>query len=156
MDASEEAKRVSIQVTSLSTQLIESVDKQSHLEEQLNKSLKTIASQKAAIENYNQLKEDYNTLKRELSDRDDEVKRLREDIAKENELRTKAEEEADKLNKEVEDLTASLFDEANNMVADARKEKYAIEILNKRLTEQLREKDTLLDTLTLQLKNLKK
>ena len=133
------------------------MDKQSHLEEQLNKSLKTIASQKAAIENYNQLKEDYNTLKRELSDRDDEVKRLREDIAKENELRTKAEEEADKLNKEVEDLNAaSLFDEANNMVADARKEKYAIEILNKRLTEQLREKDTLLDTLTLQLKNLKK
>lgn len=156
MDASEEAKRISIQVTSLSTQLIESVDKQSHLEEQLNKSIKTIASQKAAIENYNQLKTDHDTLKKALSERDGEVKKLREDIAKENELRAKAEEETDKLNKEVEDLTASLFDEANNMVADARKEKYAIEILNKRLTEQLREKDTLLDTLTLQLKNLKK
>ncbi|CAI4049377.1 guanine nucleotide exchange factor SEC2 SKDI_14G0610 [Saccharomyces kudriavzevii IFO 1802] len=156
MDASEEAKRISIQVTSLSTQLIESVDKQSHLEEQLNKSLKTIASQKAAIENYNQLETDHNTLKKTLSERDDEVKKLHEDIAKETQLRTKAEDENDKLNREVEDLTASLFDEANTMVADARREKYAIEILNKRLTEQLREKDVLLETLTLQLKNLKK
>ncbi|CAI4035854.1 hypothetical protein SMKI_14G0630 [Saccharomyces mikatae IFO 1815] len=156
MDASEEAKRISLQVTSLSTQLIESVDKQSHLEEQLNKSLKTISSQKEAIVNYNRLKTDYEALKRTVLEKDDEVNKLREDVVKENELRTKAEDENDKLNKEVEDLTASLFDEANNMVSDARKEKYAIEILNKRLTEQLREKDTLLDTLSLQLKNLKK
>ncbi|CAI4051088.1 hypothetical protein SUVZ_14G0630 [Saccharomyces uvarum] len=156
MDASEEAKRISIQVTSLSTQLIESVDKQSHLEEQLNKSLKTIAGQKAAIDNYNQLKTDYDTLKKTLLERDDEVMKLNGNIVKETQLRTKAEDESDKLNREVEDLTASLFDEANHMVADARKEKYAIEILNKRLTEQLREKDALLETLTLQLKNLKK
>ncbi|KOG96905.1 guanine nucleotide exchange factor SEC2 [Saccharomyces eubayanus] len=156
MDASEESKRISIQVTSLSTQLIESVDKQSHLEEQLNKSLRTIASQKSAIDNYNQLKTDYDTLKQTLSERDEEVMRLNGNIAKETQLRTKAEDESGKLNREVEDLTASLFDEANHMVADARKEKYAIEILNKRLTEQLREKDTLLETLTLQLKNLKK
>lgn len=156
MEASEEAKRISIQVTSLSTQLIESVDKQSHLEEQLNKSLKTIAGQKAAIDNYNKLKTDYDTLKKTLLERDNEVMKLNGNIAKETQLRTKAEDESDKLNREVEDLTASLFDEANHMVADARKEKYAIEILNKRLTEQLREKDALLETLTLQLKNLKK
>ena len=131
-------------------------DKQSHLEEQLNKSLKTIAGQKAAIDNYNKLKTDYDTLKKTLLERDNEVMKLNGNIAKETQLRTKAEDESDKLNREVEDLTASLFDEANHMVADARKEKYAIEILNKRLTEQLREKDALLETLTLQLKNLKK
>ena len=67
-----------------------------------------------------------------------------------------AKDEVSRLNKEVEELTASLFDEANNMVADARKETHSIQVKNIKLTEQLQEKSSLLETLEIQLKNLKK
>lgn len=43
------------------------------------------------------------------------------------------------LEGEVEDLTESLFVETNNMVADARKEKHTIEILNRKLLESVKD-----------------
>lgn len=148
MSEQEESKRISLQVTSLSTQLIESIDKQSQLEEQLVTAKKTIASQQHAIDSYNELKQNYETLKQEYE-------KDREKFRKQEVICADAEKKVSSLNQEIEDLTASLFDEANNMVADARKEKNSVEILNAKLKEQLKEKDLLLDTLSMQLKNLK-
>ena len=144
----EESKRISLQVSSLSTQLIESIDKQSRLEEQLLNANKTITSQKSIVDSYNEMKTALDQLK--LDYERDKTK-----FDKQQEICADAEKKVASLNQEIEDLTASLFDEANNMVVDARKEKNAIEILNGRLQEQLKEKDLLLETLSIQLKNLK-
>ncbi|CCD25741.1 guanine nucleotide exchange factor SEC2 NDAI_0F04230 [Naumovozyma dairenensis CBS 421] len=155
-ETSEESKRISIQVSSLSTQLIESIGKQSDLEEKLNQANRTITSQKKSLEQSHMLEKKSIELEQSLTARTEEVNKLRERLTREIKLRESAEIEVEKLSKEVEDLTATLFDEANNMVADARKEAHAKEILNSRLMGQLREKDNLLETLTLQLKSLKK
>lgn len=155
-ESSEESRRVSVQISSLSTQLIESIDKQSQLEEKLNQAKRTIQTQKNSIQSYNDLKLKYNKLENDLQAKDQDLESLKDDLAKERELRATAERTVDDLNKEIEDLTASLFDEANKMVATARKESHTIEVKNHKLMEQLAEKDTILETLNLQLKNLKK
>ncbi|CCC66618.1 hypothetical protein NCAS_0A00580 [Naumovozyma castellii] len=155
-EQSEESKRISQQVTALSTQLIESIDKQSKLEEKLNHANKIIASQQPSLDKYSNLKVEFEKLKISSEDQQKELDNFKVKIRRERELRENAEQEVEKLSKEVEDLTATLFDEANNMVADARKDKYTVEVLNTKLVEQLHEKDNLLETLNLQLKNLKK
>lgn len=156
MSDQEESKRVSMQLSSLSTQLIESVDKQSRLEEQLRKAKKTIASQSEAAASCESLREQLEKAQQELASRSRESAELERKLAAETTARKTAQDKIDQLNKEVEDLTASLFDEANNMVADARREKHDVEVRNSKLHEQLHEKDALLETLEMQLKNLKK
>lgn len=155
-ELSEESKRVSVQISSLSTQLIESIDRQSQLEEKLNQAKRTIQVQKESVANAGALKEETEVLKNTVIEKDAILSELNEKVKGEKELRIAAENSVDELNKEIEDLTASLFDEANNMVATARKETHAIEIKNTKLVEQLKEKDSILETLSLQLKNLKK
>lgn len=154
-DLSEESKRVSVQVAALSTQLIESVDKQSRLEDQLNDARRTILKQKETIDVLEKEVNEVKELRFTIAQKTELIKKIEKDISKETSLRLKAEEESLKLGREVEDLTASLFDEANIMVADARKEKDVVEIQNARLIEQLRERDSLLETLNLQLRELK-
>lgn len=155
-ESAEESNRVSVQISSLSTQLIESIDKQSQLEEKLNQARRTIQSQKSSIDNYNELKSKYDAFELALQAKDRETEKLKTEMDKEKALRRTAEQTADNLNKEIEDLTASLFDEANKMVATARKESHTMEVKNSKLKELLEEKDLILETLNLQLKNLKK
>ncbi|CDO92758.1 unnamed protein product [Kluyveromyces dobzhanskii CBS 2104] len=144
----DESKRISLQVTSLSTQLIESINKQSQLEEQLLSAKRQITNQQNSADSVSALKAELEELK--LSYEKDKAK-----FKKQEGICSDAEKQVASLNLEIEDLTASLFDEANKMVADARKEQNAVEILNSKLKEQLKEKDLLLDTLSIQLKNLK-
>ncbi|AGO10843.1 AaceriAFR670Wp [[Ashbya] aceris (nom. inval.)] len=155
MDEQEENRRISVQVSSLSTQLIESIDKQSRLEEQLKHAKKALAAQKDVVAQCESARGEAERLRGELAAREGELARQGEELAEAREARLAAEGAVERLNKEIEDLTTSLFDEANRMVAKARKEKHAVEQHNTRLQEQLREKDMLLDTLTIQLKNLK-
>ncbi|AET37342.1 guanine nucleotide exchange factor SEC2 Ecym_1085 [Eremothecium cymbalariae DBVPG len=151
----EESKRISIQVSSLSTQLIESIDKQSRLEEHLNQAKKALSAQKDSISQFDSLKQQLSDTKKQLAYTEEELAVKRRELVEAQEVRVAAERAAEKLNKEIEDLTTSLFDEANSMVANARKEKHDVEVLNSKLQEQLREKDMLLDTLSIQLRNLK-
>ncbi|CUS24326.1 LAQU0S15e01992g1_1 [Lachancea quebecensis] len=156
MAEEEESKRVSVQVSSLSTQLIESIDKQSHLEEQLLQARKVIASQQESIQKYENLRQQLEQAESSLKSERTENAKIQEQLQTARSDKLAAEGEVDRLNKEVEDLTASLFDEANNMVADARRETYSFQVRNSKLVEQLQEKETLLETLEIQLKNLKK
>lgn len=144
----EESKRISIQVSSLSTQLIESIDKQSQLEEQLLNAKKIISNQQTIVDSYNELRSELKAVK-------EAYQRDKQEYETKRKTYIEAEEKVESLNREIEDLTSSLFDEANNMVVDARKEKNAVEILNQKLKEQLKEKDLLFETLSIQLKNLK-
>ncbi|AMD19543.1 HCL608Cp [Eremothecium sinecaudum] len=152
----EESIRISTQVSSLSTRLIESIDKQSKLEEQLNHARRILAGQKSAMERHESLKQELEQLKQVLNDKDKQLTETKEKLDEASKGWQASEQKVQKVHKELEDLTTSLFDEANNMVSKAREEKHAIEQLNSKLQEQLREKDMLLDTLSIQLKNLKK
>ncbi|AAS54042.1 AFR670Wp [Eremothecium gossypii ATCC 10895] len=155
MSEQEENRRISVQVSSLSTQLIESIDKQSRLEEQLQHAKKALAAQKDVVKQCESARGEAQQLRSQLADRDTELERQGEELEEARKARLAAELAVERLNKEIEDLTTSLFDEANRMVSKARKEKHVVEQHNARLQEQLREKDMLLDTLTIQLKNLK-
>lgn len=155
-DNIEESERVSVQISSLSTQLIESIEKQSQLEERLNQAKRTIQGHKNVIEQFNEFKIQYDGLEEKYNAQNEELTKLKEEIVSEKELRSTAQKTVDELNTEIEDLTASLFDEANKMVATARREGHAVEVKNTKLMEQLREKDSILEILNLQLKNLKK
>ncbi|SCU95782.1 LAFA_0G02278g1_1 [Lachancea sp. 'fantastica'] len=155
MSEEEESKRVSVQVSSLSTQLIESIDKQSLLEEQLLAARKVINGQKASLEALEDLKAQLSQTRNELKAEKAQNAKNRGLLRTAEEEKGSAQAEADRLNKEVEELTASLFDEANSMVADARRETHNFKVKNDKLSEQLQEKDTLLETLKIQLKNLK-
>lgn len=66
-----------------------------------------------------------------------------------------AEEKNKQLEGEVEDLTASLFNEANEMVSNASRETYNFKMKNRKLIEELSEKDTIIESLQDQLKDLK-
>lgn len=155
-EVSEETQRIREQVTSLSTQLIESIERQSQLEEKLNQAGRVINSNKDSVAKLATLQQDHDALKAELTTKKNKIEELKASLESETKLRTDAEAEVEKLSHEVEDLTATLFDEANNMVADARKETHNTEVRNTKLIEQLKDKDNMLETMTLQLKNLKK
>lgn len=156
MDLEEENKRISLQVTSMSTQLMESISKQSQLEESLSHATKELTQLKQASLEHAALKSQFAELKQKDKLKDQQIKDLKARLLKETELKIKAEEKVKQLEDEVEDLTTSLFDEANNMVADARKETHTTEILNRKLLEAVKEKDNTLETMEAQLKHLRK
>lgn len=151
----EESKRVSLQVTSLSTQLIDLVDKQSKLEEQLYHQKKENEQLKKKNQELSALEANYKSLRSEH----DELAKLNESLEKkledETQEKTLAKEEVSNLQSEVEDLSASLFDEANKMVSQARQEAHNVGKRNESLVAQLKEKDALLENLQTQLRELK-
>jgi len=140
MDAAE--NEMTAQVTSLSTKLLEAIDTQADLEDQIQV-----------------MRRELDTLRRENMNHEDQV-RLGQlvpasDLALEKHKRVAAETQVSKLQGEIEELTSSLFDEANRMVADAKRETSAIERRNEQLTQQLHERDVLLEDLQEQLAALK-
>lgn len=65
------------------------------------------------------------------------------------------EKENIKLQNEIEDLTSSLFNEANNMVRTASIETYNYKVKNRKLCEEIENKDMIIKNLQDQLKDLK-
>jgi len=151
----EESKRVSLQVTSLSTQLIESVEKQSRLEEQLHHQRKENEQLKKQNQELSAFQTNYQNIKAE----NEALGKLNHTLGKKLEDETKeklaAKDEVSKLQSEVEELSASLFDEANKMVSTARREAHEIGRRNESLISQLKEKDFLMESLQNQLRELK-
>ncbi|KAF2643122.1 Sec2p-domain-containing protein [Massarina eburnea CBS 473.64] len=82
-------------------------------------------------------------------------KQMRDDLEEEKRRRVAAELAKRKTDSEVEQLTAALFEEANVMVAAARKETEASEKRNEQLKQQLRDAETLQLSLQEQLQDLK-
>lgn len=123
------------QVTSLSTKLLEAIDKQADLEDQLQIVRRTL-----------------DKTRRENMAYEDQIKN-REFVSAvefndERKKRQTAEQEITKLKAEIEELTSSLFDEANRMVADANMEK-------KRMELRLQERDGLIENMREELDGLK-
>jgi hypothetical protein len=76
-------------------------------------------------------------------------------VTVEKELRLKAEKDKKSMEQELETLTSALFQEANRMVADARKEKEASDKKIDQLKSQLRDTEILLESQQEQLQDLK-
>lgn len=155
-DLIEENKRISEQVASMSTQLMESISKQSDLEEKLNHATRKVVNLQKDAEKYAKLQSDYEAVQLQLKKVQEQLAASNSREKEEKKHRIEAEDMVKQLEGEVEDLTASLFAEANNMVADARKEKHTTEILNRKLLEAVKEKDNALETMKAQLKHMKK
>ncbi|CCH45781.1 Guanine nucleotide exchange factor for Rab3A [Wickerhamomyces ciferrii] len=151
----EESNRVSLQVTSLSTQLMELVEKQSKLEEQLLHQKKENAALKKGNQELVSIQESYKSLQTEHEQLLNSNQSIGKKLESETNEKLKAKDEVSKLQSEVEELSASLFDEANKMVSTARKEAHDIQLRNDRLISELKDKDLLLDNLQSQLKELK-
>jgi hypothetical protein len=84
-----------------------------------------------------------------------DAKNIEKELEKERKLRSAAESERRKMEQELEALTAALFEEANGMVADARRENEASEKRNEQLKIQLKDAEVLLNSHQEQLQDLK-
>ncbi len=83
------------------------------------------------------------------------IARLREELAKERARREEAEKAKRQTDSELENLTANLFEEANKMVASARKDTEAVEKRNSQLKSQIKDTEVLLASQQEQLQDLK-
>jgi Rab guanine nucleotide exchange factor SEC2 len=77
------------------------------------------------------------------------------ELQAEKDLKGRAELDKKAMQAEVETLTSALFQEANTMVADARREKEAVDRKNDQLRNQLRDMEDLLQSQQEQLQDLK-
>ncbi|CUM46225.1 uncharacterized protein AC631_00040 [Debaryomyces fabryi] len=140
--------RLTQEVTLLSTKLVTAVAKQLELEEKLLHMHRDNTQLKQKLGKLGDIETKYN-----------EVVSKHEELTKEHEkvkqLKDTAEAQNTKLLGEVEDLTASLFNEANEMVSNASREAYNFKVKNRKLNEEIEEKNTIIDNLQDQLKDLK-
>lgn len=136
--------RLAAEVTHLSTKLMTEVAKLLRLEEtilQLRKENHTLRSQNGGA------------VEQDASHR--RVLELTDKVAALGIEKDVAEAKNKQLEAEVEDLTASLFNEANEMVLNASRETYNFKLKNRKLIEEIAEKDAIIDNLQDQLKDLK-
>jgi hypothetical protein len=129
-------------VASLSTRLLQTVDRQVELEEEVQF-----------------LRRQLNTVRRENIKLEDDISQgllvSKDDLDAEREKRVGAEQKSQRLQNEIEELTGSLFGEANKMVEDARRETAEIIQKNEHLQKVIDEKNVLLDNMQQQLSALK-
>lgn len=142
------ADRLTEEITLLSTKLVTAVSKQLELEEKLFLFHKENYQLKSKVSTLNDANEKYNTVNEkyvQLSKKYTQMEKDKQVLDSENK----------KLKAEVEDLTASLFDEANKMVSDASRETYNFKVKNKKLYEEIDEKNAIIESLQTELVQLK-
>ncbi|CAK7898561.1 rab guanine nucleotide exchange factor Sec2p [[Candida] anglica] len=140
--------RLTREVTSLSTNLVTAEAKSLEMEEKVLQLRKENQLLKTNIKEHELISKKYALLVPEHA-------KLKQDFIKNDSSRKEAEDKIAELQGEVEDLTASLFDEANKMVSNASRETYNFKIKNGKLQEEIQEKNTIIENLQDQLKDLK-
>lgn len=141
--------RVSLEVSSLSTKLIEAIDKQSALETS-NQILKR--QNLSLFQQLQELKDTQVLYEKAVADN----VLLKAELEQNIKLKSNAELEVSRLRVEIEELSESLFNEANKMVKEARVETENYRLRNNKLSDTLEEKNTTIESLTSELKILKK
>lgn len=147
--------RLSEQVTTLSTKLVTEVAKLLELEEALLQARKENAALKMRADEAAAAAEKTPSLDNLLLQLAERYARLQKEHKNLQEQCNVAEEKNKQLEGEVEDLTASLFSEANEMVSNASREAYNFKLKNRKLMEELGEKDSIIANLQDELKDLK-
>ncbi|KAI9708796.1 MAG: rab guanine nucleotide exchange factor S2 [Bogoriella megaspora] len=151
---------LSNEVATLSTKLINAINHQTNLDDslqsaraELEAAREEITRLKASNEEHLKLKDQGHYVSRIEYDR--MVEQLNKELNTERTSRLNMEKEKKKIEGELENLSMALFEEANQMVAAARKETEASEIRNKQLRSQINDTELLLASHQEQLQDLK-
>ena len=151
---------LSTEVAMLSTKLINAINHQTNLDDSLQSARaelegarEKIAQLEAANREHTKQSEQGLVVSRAEYDR--MLEQLSRELNVERQARTNVEKEKKRIEGELENLTTALFEEANQMVAAARKDREASETRNKQLRSQLNDTELLLASQQEQLQDLK-
>ncbi|KAF2751715.1 Sec2p-domain-containing protein [Sporormia fimetaria CBS 119925] len=151
---------LSQEVATLSTKLVNAINHQDSLDNALQRTRHELDATKERLEEYEKRVNDHDSLMQAGRLVEKEVyekmeKQYLSELQEEKKRRLEAEKAKRKVDSEVETLTSALFEEANTMVAAARKETEAAEKRNDQLKQQLADAELLQISLQEQLQDLK-
>lgn len=151
---------MSDEVAKLSDKLINAINHQTSLEDTLAQTRHEVEVSRARIQKLEaearaQEEKAVNGLLTAKADADHEKAQLMADLTTERKQKGVILQEKRGIESELENLTASLFEEANKMVASANKERDAVERRNQQLREQVKDTESLLANQQEQLAQLK-
>ncbi|KAK3044603.1 hypothetical protein LTS18_000830, partial [Coniosporium uncinatum] len=151
---------LSKEVATLSTKLINAINHQTSLDDSLQATRHELEAARAQIARLEAARKEHEALisqglllKKEVVDRTEA--QLKGELAEERSQRAKAETQKKRMEGEVESLTAALFEEANEMVATARRDTEASEKRTEQLQKRLNDTEALLTSHQEQLQELK-
>ncbi|AOA62400.1 Guanyl-nucleotide exchange factor [Komagataella phaffii CBS 7435] len=154
-DNSKNLARTSPEMDLLSEKLVSAMTRNFNLETELLDLRKNLEFNKSKVDGLESVKVERDQLKERVKGLEDNAKSTNIELQAAFKLKQDAEEECVKLRHEIEELSASLFDEANTMVSDARKETHSTQIQNRRLVLTIKEKDDMIESLSEELTTLK-
>ncbi|KAM0704372.1 hypothetical protein Q7P35_008606 [Cladosporium inversicolor] len=159
-DNAEYQPDLSQEVSLLSTKLINAINYQTNLDDSLQHTrheLEAANRENARLRAEKKSLDDMvaNGLLIRKSIVDKTIRELRAELAKERAAREEAERSRKQTDAELESLTTALFEEANTMVAAARKDTEAVEKRNSQLRGQISDTELLLASQQEQLQDLK-
>ncbi|KAF2184818.1 Sec2p-domain-containing protein [Zopfia rhizophila CBS 207.26] len=151
---------LSAEVATLSTKLVMAINNQTSLDDSLQQTRHELESAReriqqleALVKQHEEMMEKGLLVEKTLYDKMEN--QLSSELREEKRRRIDAEKAKRKVDAEVEALTSALFEEANGMVAAARKETEASEKRNEQLKQQLGDTEVLLTSHQEQLQDLK-
>ncbi|KAL9114833.1 MAG: hypothetical protein Q9227_001076 [Pyrenula ochraceoflavens] len=151
---------LSNEVATLSDKLISAINHQSSLDETLSHTRSELEASRARIRQLEAESRSHigklasGALLTKATADNDKVK-LMADLAEERKQKSILQQEKRGIEQELETLTASLFEEANKMVAAANHDRDAVERRNQQLRDQIQDTETLLQSQQEQLTELK-
>ncbi|KAI7262878.1 hypothetical protein KC345_g9313 [Hortaea werneckii] len=159
-DGSDYKPDLSAEVAMLSTKLVNAINYQTNLDDSLQATRHELEHTQAQLSRVSQAKAKYddditNGILVKKAHVDAQIAKLREELAKEKAAREASEKSRKQTEGELENLTTALFEEANGMVAAARKDTEAAEKRNSHLRSQLSDTEELLASQQVQLQDLK-
>lgn len=148
------------EVAALSDKLISAINHQTTLDDTLSQTRQELEASRARIAKLEAEAKAYEEriARGELVARDsfdEQNNKLNAELAEERRQRAMVQQEKRGIESELENLTASLFDEANKMVASANRDRDAIEKKNQQLRDQIKDGEALIASQTEQLTELK-
>ena len=151
---------LSSEVAMLSTKLINAINYQTNLDDALQGTRHELEQVRAQLRQEQAAKQKVdqsiaNGVLVRKAEMDETIANLRAELAVERMKRESAEKQKKQTDAELENLTASLFEEANTMVASARKDTDVVEKRNSQLKSQLQDTEFLLASQQEQLQELK-
>ncbi|KAK3670733.1 rab guanine nucleotide exchange factor S2 [Recurvomyces mirabilis] len=159
-DSDEYKPDLTAEVSMLSTKLVNAINYQTNLDDSLQQTrheLEQAKKELSQIRLQKKLTDDQvaNGILVRKSALDNTMSKLRSELEAEKAARETAEKAKKQTEGELENLTTALFEEANTMVAAARKDTEAVEKRNSQLRTQLEDTELLLASQTEQLRDLK-
>ena len=157
---SERHPDLSAEVSTLSDKLVSAIEHNSEMDEKLSQTRRELEESKARIAELEREAREHEARvsrgdlvsKKEVEESND---KLSAELVEERKQRSIAQQEKRGMEGELETLTASLFDEANKMVAAANMQRDAVEKKNAQLRDQIKDGEALIASQTEQLTELK-